>query len=247
MQQIGLWQWIEKEEVSSTNDEALALSKVVTNGNYVVTAKRQNNGRGRRGRSWIGYDGNLFMSFLQPVDISKIGQIVFVVSLSLLEALQKLFPKIDAKLKWPNDVLVENNKISGILLEKGAGDYLIIGIGVNLVGAPKLEGVLYPAASLQDKGYKVDRLTLFKKYVEIYDKNCCQWQKQGFVQIREKWLNHVKGLGEEIEVHTDKENKIGVFKDVDENGALLLEHQNTLEKIYAGDIFYINKTKEQVK
>ena len=247
MQQIGSWQWIEKEEVASTNDEAYVLSQAVKSGCYVVTAKRQTNGRGRRGRSWVGYDGNLFMSFLQPVDMAKIGQIVFVVSLSLLETLQELFPKIEAKLKWPNDVLVENNKISGILLEKGEGDYLIIGIGVNLVGAPKLEEVIYPAASLKDKGFEVDRLTFFKKYVEIYDKNCSLWQKQGFAPIREKWLNNVKGLGEEIAVHTDKETKIGIFKNVDEDGILLLERQNALEKIYAGDIFYIDKTKEQVK
>lgn len=243
MQSLGLWQWIEKEDVGSTNDEALALSREVKSGNYVVTAKRQNNGRGRRGRSWVGYEGNLFMSFLQPVELSKIGQIVFVVSLSLFESLQELFPKIDMKLKWPNDVLVENNKISGILLEKGEGDYLVIGIGVNLVGAPKLEGVLYPATSLQDKGYHIDRLTLFKKYVEIYDKNCRLWQEQGFAPIREKWLQNVKGLGEEIEVHTDKETKLGIFRDVDENGVLLLERKNGLEKIYAGDIFYIDKKK----
>lgn len=243
MQQIGQWLWIDKEEVGSTNDEALALSREVKSGNYVVTAKRQNNGRGRRGRSWVGYDGNLFMSFLQPVELAKIGQIVFVVSLSLFESLQEFFPSIDIKLKWPNDVLVEGNKISGILLEKGEGDYLISGIGVNLVGAPKLEGVLYPATSLKDKGYEVDRLTLFKKYVEIYDKNCNLWQKQGFAPIREKWLKNVKGLGEEIEVHTDKENKLGIFKDIDENGVLLLERKNGLEKIYAGDIFYIDKKK----
>lgn len=243
MQQIGQWLWIDKEEVGSTNDEALALSREKKSGNYVVTAKRQNNGRGRRGRSWVGYDGNLFMSFLQPVELAKIGQIVFVVSLSLFESLQELFPKIDMKLKWPNDVLVEGNKISGILLEKGEGDYLICGIGVNLVGAPKLEDVLYPATSLRDKGYEVDRLTLFKKYVEIYDKNCNLWQEQGFAPIREKWLKNVKGLGEKIEVHTDKENKLGIFKDIDENGVLLLERKNGLEKIYAGDIFYIDKKK----
>ena len=241
MKKIGQWQWLEKEEVGSTNDEALILSQEIKSGKYVVTAQRQTNGRGRRGRSWIGYDGNLFMSFIQEIELSQIGQIVFVVSLSLLESLQAIFPKIDIKLKWPNDVLVEDNKISGILLEKGARKYLIIGIGVNLCGAPKLSGVLYPATSLKDKGYETDRLTLFEKYVEIYDKNCQILKEQGFMPIREKWLRNVKGLGEKIEVHTEKETKIGIFKDIDTNGALLLEEKNGLEKIYAGDIFYIDK------
>ena len=115
-----------------------------------------------------------------------------------------------------------------------------MGIGVNLVGAPHLEGVLYPAANLYDKGYDIDRLTLFKKYIEIYNKNCQIWNSQGFEPIRQKWLDNVKGLGEKIEVHTDKETKIGIFRDVDSHGALLLERNNDIEKIYAGDIFYID-------
>ncbi len=241
MQRIGKWNWEEKEEVTSTNDEAEALSQRVKDGEYVVTAIRQTQGRGRRGRSWIGYEGNLFMSFLQKIKPSQIGEIVFIVSLSLFESLKDIFPNINIKLKWPNDILVENNKISGILLEKGAGDYLIIGIGVNLVGAPKLEGVLYPATSLQEKGYEVDRRILLRKYIEIYDKNYEKWQAEGFKSIRDKWLKNVKGLGEEIEVHMEKENKRGIFADIDETGALILEQGNKKEKIYAGDIFYIDK------
>ena len=241
MLEIDGWKWIEKEEADSSNDEAINLSKEISSAEkYVVTVKKQTSGRGRRGRSWVGYEGNLFMSFIQSFPLSKVGEVVFVVSLSLFESLKDLAPNINAKLKWPNDVLVENSKISGILLEKGAGDYLIMGIGVNLVGAPHLEGVLYPAANLYDKGYDIDRLTLFKKYIEIYNKNCQIWNSQGFEPIRQKWLDNVKGLGEKIEVHTDKETKIGIFRDVDSHGALLLERNNDIEKIYAGDIFYID-------
>ena len=239
MEKIFDWNWIDKEEVSSTNDEALKLSQNVHDGKYVISAQMQNHGRGRRGRSWLGFPGNLFMSLLIQVPLSKLGGLVFVVALSLFDALKNLFPEIDIKLKWPNDVLLENNKISGILLEKGENDFLIIGIGVNVLKAPSLENVMYQTLSLADKGYVTDRLTLLKEYLRAFDKNFELWQTEGFSPIREKWLKNAKGLGQNIEARTVKETKCGIFRNIDENGALLLETQNGLEKIYAGDIFYI--------
>ena len=239
MEKIFDWNWIDKKEVSSTNDEALKLSQNMHDGKYVISAQMQNQGRGRRGRTWLGFPGNLFMSLLVQVPLSKLGGLVFVVALSLFDALKNLFPEIDIKLKWPNDVLLENNKISGILLEKGENDFLIIGIGVNVLKAPSLENVMYQTLSLADKGYVTDRLTLLKEYLKAFDKNFELWQKEGFSLIREKWLKNAKGLGQNIEARTVKETKCGIFRDIDENGALLLETQNGLEKIYAGDIFYI--------
>ena len=239
MEKIFDWNWIDKKEVSSTNDEALKLSQNMHDGKYVISAQMQNQGRGRRGRTWLGFPGNLFMSLLVQVPLSKLGGLVFVVALSLFDALKNLFPEIDIKLKWPNDVLLENNKISGILLEKGENDFLIIGIGVNVLKAPSLENVMYQTLSLADKGYVTDRLTLLKEYLKAFDKNFELWQKEGFSPIREKWLKNAKGLGQNIEARTVKETKCGIFRDIDENGALLLETQNWLEKIYAGDIFYI--------
>lgn len=239
MEKYKDWNWIDKEEVGSTNDEALALSKEVTDGKYIISAKMQNQGRGRRGRSWIGLEGNLFMSLLVKVPLSQLGEIIFVVSLSLLESIKNLFPDIDIKLKWPNDVLVKGCKVSGILMEKGEGDYLVIGIGVNIAQSPKIEGLIYPAISLADNGYKTDRITLLKEYLSCFDKNFDILQNYGFEAIRSAWLSHVKGLGEQIEVRGTNENKIGIFKDIDKNGFLLLETNKGIEKICAGDIFYI--------
>lgn len=239
MEKIGDWYWLDKEEGGSSNDEAKTISQDKTSGKYVISLKRQTAGRGRRGRSWVGMEGNLFMSQAIQIPMSEIGKIVFVVSLSLLESLKNLFPQLKAQLKWPNDILIDNQKISGILMEKGAGNYLIIGIGVNIIGAPQLSDVLYPAAGLADKGLKTDRITLLKEYLQVFDKNYKLLQDKGFAPIREKWLQQAKGIDEPIEVHLENENKIGIFKGIDENGALILQQKNKLEKIYAGDIFYI--------
>lgn len=239
MEKINNWLWQEYASVDSTNDVAKSLTNKGNGNKYVITAKSQTKGRGRRGRSWIGLEGNLFMSLALEIQLKDLGQIVFLVSLSLLETLRRLFPSINICLKWPNDVLVNDCKISGILLEKGEGDYMVIGIGINIVAAPKIDGMVYSAVSLQDSGYMIDRISLLKAYLETLDENYLQWRQQGFEVIRNRWLENAKNLGKEILVHLNKGDKTGIFTGVDGNGSLLLQCGENIEKIYAGDIFYL--------
>ena len=119
------WKWIDLPETGSTNDEARKYSAVAGGGKFVITAVRQNNGRGRRGRSWVGMEGNLFMSLGIEVPLAWPGQLIFIVTLALAQSILKLSPAEDVRIKWPNDVLVRGCKISGILLEKGEGGYVI--------------------------------------------------------------------------------------------------------------------------
>lgn len=237
MQRINGWQWEEYDEVVSTNDTVRNLTNKKDGAKYVVTALRQTGGRGRRGRSWVSLEGNLFMSMAFEAELKNVGQIVFIVSLSLLETLRHLFPDINICLKWPNDVLVNDRKISGILLEKGEGDYIIAGIGVNIAAAPKIDGLVYPAQSLADFGFETERLDLFRAYLQTFEANYKLWLEQGFETIRSRWLANAKNLGKEILVRMNNEERSGIFAGVDENGTLLLERNNNLEKIYAGDIF----------
>lgn len=237
MQKINDWQWFDYEEVGSTNDVANSLTKAADGGKYVVTSVRQTGGRGRRGRKWDSLEGNLFMSMAFETELKNAGQIVFLVSLSLLETLVHLYPDINVCLKWPNDVLVNDCKISGILLEKGGGSYLIAGIGVNIAAAPKIDGLLYPAQSLADLGFETDRVKLLKAYLQKFDANYKLWQKHGFEEIRTRWLSRAKNLGKEILVRMNNGEKKGIFAGVGENGVLLLKCGENIEKIYAGDIF----------
>lgn len=247
MEKIADWQWFDYAELGSTNDEAKLLTKEAKGHKYIVTAQKQTSGRGRRGKSWVGLDGNLFMSLGVEAELKDFGPMIFVVSLSLLETIRRLSPDVDVKLKWPNDVLVNSRKVSGILLEKGEGKYLVIGIGVNITAAPQIDGLIYPTVSLREAGINTDRLTVLKQYIGIFDANWQAWKSSGFEKIRQRWLAEVKGLGCEIKVHTEKEDKTGIFSGIDENGIMLLENNGRIEKIYAGDIFYLYKNESEKK
>ena len=236
---IDNWWWQDYEELTSTNDEALKLSINPPSPFYVVTAKRQSSGRGRRGRSWIGLEGNLFMSLSLPLENKDIGALVFIVSLVLLETIKFFDEKALVQLKWPNDVLLNNRKISGILLEKGAREYIIAGIGVNIASAPQVsESVLYSTSCLAEAGIKISRTEFLFAYLKHFNRRIALWKSKGFCAIRDLWLEHAKGLNEEIKVNLPDTTKEGIFRGVDENGILLLEQDGTIEKIYAGDVFF---------
>lgn len=240
------WICLELGEVESTNDEALRLSqKMDVQQKAVVTAIKQTKGRGRRGRDWASLEGNLFMSLVISAELKDLGKIVLLSSLSLHRTIKSLCDKINAKveLKWPNDVLINGQKVSGMLLEKGAGEYLIIGIGVNIVAVPKLEGLIYPAISLKKIGIMTDRESFLQKYLAIFDEMADTWRHEGFEKIRKEWLNSVKGLGDIISVMNSNTIIKGVFDGVDENGSLLLEVDGKITKILAGDVFYMKDEK----
>ncbi len=235
------WIWQEFDELDSTNNQALAWSKVAVSGQRcVITAKKQTSGRGRRGRQWIGLEGNLFMSLVfeaAPCDLSKF---VFISSLSLLNTINqvKKGKAIEVQLKWPNDVLLNGAKVSGILLEKGEGDFLISGIGVNIAYAPEAKDLIYPATALSAVGIKTDCHAFLKEFLCQWNKLLDLWHNQGFQAVLDIWLKSAKSLGEEIVVKNENKTIKGKFVGVDENGALLLLQGENVIKILAGDVFF---------
>ncbi len=247
MKNLYGWKWQDYEELCSTNDEACKQSLTADGGPFVITARRQTQGRGRRGRTWSSLEGNLFMSLALPLPPEKWHEVVFVVSLSLLQTVAALAPGLNLRLKWPNDVLLNGGKLSGILLEKGEAGYLIIGIGVNLSAAPQISGLIYPTICLKDVGLEVDRQTFLAAFLRQFNAGMELWRREGFASIRDKWLENVKGLDQQINVTTEKETKTGIFRGLSENGMLLLEQDGNLIKICAGDVFYLSRQKEKTE
>ena len=217
------WKWIDLPETGSTNDEARKYSAVAGGGKFVITA---------------GMEGNLFMSLGIEVPLAWPGQLIFIVTLALAQSILKLSPAEDVRIKWPNDVLVRGCKISGILLEKGEGGYVIAGIGVNIAAAPDLPGQSYSAVSLCEAGILTERVEFLKLYLSCFDELWDKWRNEGFLPLREMWLSLAAGLRTEIKIVQEQTEKRGIFSGVDENGLLLLERNGKIEKISAGDVFF---------
>ncbi|HKW54031.1 MAG TPA: biotin--[acetyl-CoA-carboxylase] ligase, partial [Stellaceae bacterium] len=157
------------------------------------------------------------------------------------DAILPLLPRPEGlRYKWPNDVLIDGRKVSGILLESQAAgegrlDWLVVGIGVNLASFP--ENVDYPAISLAAAGARVTVEALLEAVAEGFERWYERWREEGFAPLRAAWLLRARGLGEGIRVRLQGEEASGRFAGLDEDGALLLENGATRRRIGAGDVF----------
>jgi BirA family biotin operon repressor/biotin-[acetyl-CoA-carboxylase] ligase len=237
MELLNGWQYYEYDEVASTNDTIKEYC--TTKGlKVIVKANLQTAGRGRRGRSWLGVEGNLFFSLALETDLTNISRLVLISGLSLLKTIRYFSNIINVKIKWPNDILIEGCKVSGILLEKAQGDYLIIGIGVNIVGSPKEVDALYNITSLAENNVDVSSDEFLRRFIDIFTDNLEKYENENFEILRQEWLENAVGIGRQIIVRQEKQSeKKGVFIGLDENANLLLETANGIQKITAGDVF----------
>jgi BirA family transcriptional regulator, biotin operon repressor / biotin---[acetyl-CoA-carboxylase] ligase len=233
------------DTVDSTNEEAKRLARDGVPDGVVVWAKEQSSGTGRRGRKWTSEIGNLYFSILLRPKCSafKAMQLSFLASLCIAESITDVLPETAiVNCKWPNDVLVEERKISGILLEsqstpQGNTDWMVIGIGLNVRSFPK--DVEFPATSLINEGAKNDISAeiMLELFSHRFLSNYKIWKEMGFKPIREAWLCRVAWLGKKIIVHLEHETLVGEFKALDKDGTLILFHNGDERRITAGDIF----------
>ena len=230
--------------IGSTNDEAKRLAREGAPEGTLVWAREQTAGRGRRGRNWASPPGNLYLSLLvRPGGApGRAAQLGFVAALGLGEALDRLTgSKLALRYKWPNDLLANGSKLAGILLESetipsGAVDFVVIGLGVNLVSGP--EAAEYPATSLAAEGLAtVTPRPLLESFVRRFDHWAARWRQEGFAPVRQAWLSRASGIGQAILVRLERATLAGRFVDLDENGALLLDGADGPRRVAAGDVF----------
>jgi len=232
---IARWDWYEKDELSSTNDEIKHL--VGKNPQTVLSAVRQTKGRGRRGHTWQEITGNLYMTFTLEIPLQELSRYVCLIGLSLAETVKNLAPAADVQIKWPNDVFLNKGKLSGILLENISQNLWGIGIGVNVAKAPKLEDSPYKAASLKENGIILDRTDFLCLYLNNIAAVIDEYQAKGFAPLKAKWLSYALNLHQEITIKNEKTAKKGLFLTLDDNGYLILKTKDKEEQIIAGDLF----------
>lgn len=213
------------ETVSSTNDIALELARLGEPEGLVITADSQTEGRGRRGRTWHDEPGQsiIMSAILRPaIPASDMPKLSFVSSLAVAEWLGAECG-LGCALKWPNDVLIGNRKLAGILVEL-AGPAAVAGIGVNVNQRRFPDELAETATSLAietGQSHDVPALTksLAGSVFAVYE----TFLTSGFEGILADWRKYMWGIGTQVEVATEGCSLAGVIRGVDPTGALLLE------------------------
>jgi BirA family biotin operon repressor/biotin-[acetyl-CoA-carboxylase] ligase len=215
-------------EIDSTNDEAKRIN--LNKDFHIIIAEKQYKGRGRLGKKWSSPDlGNIYMTVCSEKDFSYMP-LSLVVGVICKKGIEKLTNNNEIKLKWPNDILYNNKKVGGVLVEKEVikeSTRTIIGIGINL--NIKKEESWWGDLSKYKLETKRNRLInlIISEIIKL---------EHNYDWINE-WRSGCMHLNREVEIYKDEEFvKKVIFKDIDENGNGILQSKNGHEKISSGQI-----------
>jgi BirA family biotin operon repressor/biotin-[acetyl-CoA-carboxylase] ligase len=235
--------FIYAEAVPSTNTELLTGSKIYKNHGTVLLAEKQTDGKGRKNRAWYS-DDQLNLTFSILITESKylkkkVNLLNFIASLALAASVENLY-QLKTDLKWPNDVLIDDKKVAGILIEstsKGSKiERLVIGIGLNVNQiAFQRKFTTEPTSLKKELGHPVDRE---KTLAEILN-NIEEMLNSSIKfpdKILEDWKEKCKMIGARITVVNDDVTKHGIFNDIDKNGFMVLRTDDKMETLHSGDV-----------
>ncbi len=226
-------------ETGSTNADMLALAVAGASEGGWLRAERQTAGKGRQGRAWESPVGNFYGSTLvrlRPTDPP--APTLALVTVVALEEAVRVFLPAGATIKWPNDLLVDGAKLSGVLLER-AGDAVVVGIGVNLTHHPDLPD--RPATSLAAQGTAVDAATFAEVLAESFARWRSRWRSEGLEPVRQRWVARAHPIGTALTARLpDGTSHDGLFDGLSGDGALILRlADGSRHVIHAGDVFLI--------
>lgn len=210
------------DKIPSTQTYALGLvSRGAAHDHTIIMANAQSAGRGRYRRTWISHHGNLYASFIFSAD-ERDPRLSYVVAVAVADTLLSF--GVHAKIKWPNDILIDGKKVCGILIEY-AGNFVIVGIGINIKTNPTIPE--YPTTRL-DNYVHIDRNSLLNKLMRNLDR----WRCTEFASVRARWMDMAAGLNRMVKYRGDMVELIGI----NENGALVLRDKTRYILAYGDEI-----------
>ncbi|WAH59387.1 bifunctional biotin--[acetyl-CoA-carboxylase] ligase/biotin operon repressor BirA [Pseudomonas silvicola] len=227
------------DSIDSTNAEALRAVAQGREAPFMVLAERQTAGRGRRGRTWVSpFAENLYYSLVLRIDggMRQLEGLSLVVGLAVMQALREL-GIAKAGLKWPNDVLVGQQKIAGILLEL-VGDpadvcHVVLGIGIN-VNMQSTDAVDQQWTSMRlESGKPVDRNQLVSLLSKRLQEYLVLHREQGFAPIQSQWEANHLWQGRAVSLIAGVNQVDGEVMGIDHQGALRLKVDG-VEKSFSG-------------
>lgn len=241
------------KNLSSTQEFARRL--ISTNGvtrlnGYVVIADSQRKGIGRHGNRWVSPKGGIWLSIILSSTLhpSRITLFSFCASVAVSEAIDKC-TGIKSTLKWPNDVMIESKKVSGILVDASVDansiEHIIIGIGVNAnVKAADIEKKiedherLYPTTSLQEQlGTSCNTVEIIKCILQRFDEHYSRIETDSSYPILHKWRQRAEPIMyRSVHISHGADLYAAKVVDVDEDGSIVVMHKdNGLEKIISAE------------
>lgn len=230
------------EQTDSTNEEIRRRAKGTKEG-LVVVADRQTKGKGRRGRTWISEEGNLYMSILLRPQISpdRASVLTLVMAYSITEVFRK--EEIPVWIKWPNDIILADKKVCGILTEmhmEEKGEFLVIsGVGINLDQTAFPEELQEQATSIfLETGKEMKREVLVEEILNQFEKNYNLFlEREDLTFLQDSYNAYLINCGKEVRVLEPSGEYQGVAKGINKEGELLVEKENGEEmKVFAGEV-----------
>ena len=229
--------------LTSTMDMAKKLAREGAGEGSVVITDEQTSGRGRLGRVWLSPKGSLAMSIVLRPYLNRLPQLVMVSSLAVVRAIREV-ADLESQIKWPNDILIENKKVCGILVENEVkGDkvnFAVVGIGINVNLNPSaFPDISAIATSLsQQRGKEISKTELTS--VLLSELEQLYLEAQAGAPVYREWQKHLDTLGKWIQVRIGKSVEQGRAETVTENGNLILRRANGIAvEIIAGDVTVI--------
>lgn len=229
------------DSLPSTMDKARELARAGSPDQSVVIAQSQRKGRGRMQRKWFSRKGGLYFTLILRPEIPAVsGFLVNFITSSVLAETIREETGLEAMVKWPNDILISNRKLSGMLSEMEAEEEMVtfvnIGIGLNVNNDPAQEE---PTATsiAKELGHPIHRRTLL---INFLDRLAVRLANNNLENAVQDWKQYTMTIGRHVKIVTTKGTTEGKAIDVDDSGALLLQLQDgTIEKVIYGDCFHI--------
>ena len=229
-----------KPVISSTNQYLLENVARLQKGDLCL-AEYQTAGRGRRGRQWISpFAGQIIMSFYWQLDPSKsLDGLSTVIGLAIVQALVEL-DMYGFQVKWPNDILVNERKLAGILVEivnRPNGKLnLVVGIGMN-VSLGQEKQIDQPWAELTEFFPHVDREKLIIQMVNTIYRYLARFEQHGIdAEMQQQWLEYDAYLGTEVNVISEKSTISGIAQGINAQGHLCLMTEKGAQYFNAGEV-----------
>lgn len=210
------------DKIPSTQDYAHELINAGrASDKTAILALAQSAGRGRFRRTWVSHHGNLYISFIYNSPVRD-ARLAYAIAVAIADTIASF--GVHPQIKWPNDILVDNKKIAGALIEY-SGNFVVVGIGINVNSNPTVDK--YKTTKL-DNYSEIPMNVLLNRLMRNIDR----WRSADFRQVRERWMSLATCLNMPVKYRGEIAELVGI----NENGALILRRDSRYLLVYGDEI-----------